>query len=366
MADQQSATPDPYTDHARPTPARGTGDPLESRIAFLSLAQLEWLADQGHFHPGPASPLAFLRLPLRRTSEARRTRAGGTLMESDPWYPHRRLDCQRLAITPLGHALRILESPTARLRLAVSRPGRAPDVRQIFVRGSLAVAAFVDPEGLRIGEPFRTATLASYLLEQVASPDLPGELEARCLVPEVFELATTLWRRLERDADEPITRSEVKALLGSRPDLDDEASDLLTAMTAARLLEGAGEHLAGDEAPLWLHTELRPWLRLVWSGHVVELERRSLADGEGCEEDEDAAVERLLFAGPHGQRILCEDLPDPAGLPVLLFSRPTLVELSQRLWHFLRGAPAGDLPRAGERQAQGAAGFAWAAGAEVN
>ena len=48
-----------------------------------------------------------------------------------------------------------------------------------------------------------------------------------------------------------------------------------------------------------------PWLRLFWSGQLLELERQ-LLPGEGLPNDED--IERLLFVGPPGERVACQHL----------------------------------------------------------
>ncbi len=306
-------------------------DLLRLRTRLLSTASLAWLADGGYFRPGESSPLAPFSGPEPWCSAAERQRAGARLLASDPFRSGARLVAQRLRLSPLGQALAVLERPEARLRIAIAEPYRPPKVLQLFLRGRLAVAGESDPEGFRLSEPLRLPALRSALADQLDASHIAPQLEALALLPEVFELLTALWKKQGRAVGEPLTEERLINLLGGLADGCDESRSLLTAMVAAELLEPRG-------AAYFLAPPLARWLDLVWSDHVLEIERQELtASGEP------GAEQRLIFAGPAGARVLCEELAgSPAGeAPVLLFQRLPRWELEQRLARHLAGGRGG-------------------------
>lgn len=303
-------------------------DPLFAGLALIPTPALEWLAEAGYVRPQVGSPLVLNTISQSWSSPVERARAGARLLERDPLSPHGRLQAQRLRLSPLGQALAVLEAPEARLRIALVTPGREPEVRQFFVRGRMAVAGYAEAGGFRLGAPVRVTALLEAVAKHLDSSHLPAEMEAFALLPEVFELLTSMWKKLDKAVDEVIQEPQLAALLGGEPALA-ESRSLLQAMVMAGLLE------CHDRA-YRLTAELRTWLKLVWSGHVVELEREWL-DAPG---DDRAASDRLLFAGALGERILCEDLAPEGGQNVLLLSRPGRWELGQRLLRLLTGVLA--------------------------
>jgi hypothetical protein len=183
------------------------------------------------------------------------------------------------------------------------------------------------------------------------------------LLPEVFELLTALWKTLGRAVDQPLTEARLLALLGGVSDGRGQGRSLLAAMVAAELLERRCD-------AYFLAPALARWLALVWSDHVVEIERLDLSRSEGSE----LTPERLIFAGPWGERVLCEELANPGAdgaAPVLLFLRLEPWELEQRLARYLSGQ--GEVgthraPAAGERgrEAERTGRLPWSAGLSVH
>lgn len=331
-----ATTSDAPVDQAR---ERNGKEALAAPSRLLSRASLEWLVDGGLFSPGPGSPLEHLRDSTHRLSARERQRAGIRLLDCDPWT-HRPLLAQRLRFSPLGQALAVLESPEARLRIALARPGRQPAVRQYFLRGRLAVAAEIDAEGVRLAEPQRAAELMKAVVAELDSSALPTSMEAMAVLPEVFELLNALWGPSGRGVGEPITLEDLSDRLGASPEAVAQASSLLAAMVDAELL-------VRREEAYFLVEKLAAWLARVWSGHVVEMERQALSrslDAADLESSTAAASElpagseqRLIFVGPPGERILCEDLVTGFRQSVLLLSRPGGWELGDRLGRLFSG-----------------------------
>lgn len=335
-------------------------DPLSGGTRLLSIASLAWLTDGGFFQPCDSSPLAPLAGPLRWCTAAERQRAGARLLASDPFRSGSRLVAQRLRLSPLGQALAVLEQPQARLRIAIAEPHRTPQLFQFFLRGRLAVRGESDPEGFRLAEPVRLSTLLAALAARLDASRLAPELEAVALLPEVFELLTALWKKLGRGVEEPLTEERLICLLGGVSDGRDEGRSLLAAMVAAGLLEKRG-------AAYFLAPSLARWLGLVWSDYVVEIERRELAEADA--DRQPAAEQRQIFAGPPGERVLCEELaaaPAGDGGRVLLFLRLQRWELEQRLARHLAGASDGGAHWALAGEAEPAQRFPWPASLSVH
>lgn len=291
------------------------GHGLESLLAAeraLPMAAVERLADLGYLRPADWSPLADLRP------------AGG-----EPPVP--------LAgdLPPSGgvaRALAVLARPATRLRLALGAPGRPSRVHHLYVGGGSAVACRRDSTALAFSRPLPLATLRAALVGRLRSAPPPPAMDAFCLLPEIFEVLSALWRRRRRRPAVPVPLAEIDGLL------DGAAPGAAPRLVAA--LENAGAvRLDGGE--LHLAETYRRWLAPVWSGHVVEMERTPLAPG-ACA---GAGTDWLLFAGPPDDRVLCEDLPYPAaaaerdepqpGGSLCLFRRLTAAKLEERLERLL-------------------------------
>lgn len=305
---------------------------------LLSFAALEWLADGNYFNARAGSPLEYLRTTTRHSSGSERQRAGARLLDRDPWT-HRPLLAQRLRFSPLGQALAVLESPEVRLRIALAHPGRLPEVVQFFLKGRLAVAAELSPEGLRLAEPIRVAELMSAVASELDNSALPRSMEAVAVLPEVFELLNALWGPGGRGVAEAITLEDLLDRLGTSAEARHQATLLLAAMVDADLL-------SRREEAYFLVDKLAAWLGRVWSGHVVEMECQALSAVTAmAPADEDAEVppgaeQRLIFVGPPGERILCEDLVTGLRQSVLLLSRLGSWELGDRLRRLFGGVSA--------------------------
>ncbi|HRC86749.1 MAG TPA: hypothetical protein PK413_14170, partial [Thermoanaerobaculia bacterium] len=232
----------------------------------------------------------------------------------------------------LGRALSVLANPEARLRIALVVPGQAPIIHSLFVRDGRAVYSESDLEGFYLSEPLATSDLVEFLLATVSSRALPRELEALCLLPEVYELSSVLWKKRGKAASDPISLREVENLLESGPHRRNAALELLGVLLEVGLIEPVGSRYFITES-------FRPWLDLVWSGQVVEIERTPLA--QPAELEAEPTGQRMIFAGPAGRRILCEDIVASAGEPLVLLTRPTRCDLKVRLSRLMRPLAAG-------------------------
>jgi hypothetical protein len=317
-----------------PKPASSSSQDLRDSFTspprLVPTATLEWLLDQGVFEPSECSPLKRQTSTLRITSADQRARAGRELLTQLGLPESTRTSSFRFRSTWLGRALAVLERPEARLRVAIAAPGAAPRVQQFYLREGRAVAGFLDLEGFCLAEPLALSDLMELLLASSSNRALPTSLDALCVLPEVYELAAVLWQRRGKSIDEPISRREVEGLLADGPERKQAALELLNVLLEVGLLEPRGTRW-------FIHDNYRPWLELVWSGHVLEIERTPLGLGES-----EALPQRLLFAGPPSQRVLCEDVVASAGEPLVLLSRLLRSDLKSRLARLLR--PAGAVP----------------------
>lgn len=315
-------------------------DPFALRPAPLPLAALEWLVARGCLTPAAGSPLAGRPAGASgaRAAAAERLRRGGVLPALPRGAEGRR---RLLASGSVGRGLAVLERPRARLRLGRGTPGGELEVAQLYATAGWAVAGFAGGEDLWVGEPFPLRSLVAYLIDELACASEAGAL---ALWPQLFQLTTALWPSRGKRADEAVSAGEVAAMLTGGPTGAERARSLLDEMTVAGLVRRGGSGVV-------LSPDYRIWLEPVWSGHVFEIEVAAMHPG--------AAAERLLFAGPSGDRVLCEDafsrralaaVPrPPAGEPpderVMIFSRPGRDEL-RTLMGGLLGALAGPQPAA--------------------
>lgn len=282
-------------------------DPFDEELRALSYAGIDWLIENAFVVPDPASPLTPRYAYRGRRSRAEREEAGAELarrgLVSRAWVPDERRT-RMVEQSSLGRALAILEQPRRLLRLGLGTPsGDSREVRLYIADGRAVVSRF-DDEGAAIGTPFSLVALLAYLAEQLAG-DHPSSDDALCLWPSLFRLATALWPECGRADDEELCAGELAALLDDDPGAT-RAHSLLTEMVHAGVAEKAGSGIV-------LSRRYRRWLEPVWSGHVFEIECARLDDGNP------AVTGRLIFAGPRGERVLCQDaasrtlLADAAG-----------------------------------------------------
>lgn len=334
-----SATQQPHLLHDRRVdPGLRNLDPIDVEPRILPRAGLEWLNDNGYINPSDESPFAFLRQEASRTSRAQRTRAAASLFASGDLLCRRRTRGGRGVVTAGGvleRSLAILERPQARLRFGISESGQLPTMREFYLCGNHLVSSFSDGETAFVGEPARLEDVLACLVRHLASPDLPAQMEMICMMPQLYELVTVLWKQQGKPLAESLSRAEVARLL---PDGDRRAAgELLASMTEAGVLRpGDRGHTL---SPAYQH-----WLGLAWSDSVFEIERGE-PDGDGWGRREQ---DRLLFVGPPGQRVLCEDVAldggkaegsasgDQPGRGVMLLSRLGGGDLIRRLATLLR------------------------------
>lgn len=326
-------------------------DPFAERTHALPLAGVDWLIEHGFLAPGPASPLAPPRAVWPRRPRREREAAGAELarrkLVSRAWMPGERR--RRLRESgPLGRGLAVLERPESRLRLGQARPDEAPTEVHLYLSDGRVAVGACDGEAVYAGEPFALEALLAYLTGELDSAGFEPGRDALCLWPMLFRLTTALWPSRGKAADEALSVGEVRKLLSDDGD-GDRARGLLSEMAAAGLVETGGGGVV-------LSPDYRRWLEPVWSGHVFEIECTRLGAGGGA-----TAVERLLFAGPTGRRVLCEDAHSDAliadaaasdddapaaegeSLPderLMVFSRPSRQELTTLVGGLLGPGPA--------------------------
>jgi hypothetical protein len=326
-------------------------DPFAERTEALPLAGVDWLIEHGFLAPGPASPLAPPRALTPRRPRREREAAGAELarrrLVSRAWMPGERR--RRLRESgPLGRGLAVLERPESRLRLGRARPGEPPEEVQLYASGGRVAAGWCEGDTVHVGEPFALEALLAQLTAELSSEALGPGRDALCLWPMLYRLTTALWPSRGKRADEALSVGEVRTLL-TGDGRGERAHGLLREMAAAGLVEAG-------RGGVVLSPAYRRWLEPVWSGHVFEIECTRLGPGGGAT----AAAERLLFAGPSGRRVLCEDAgshalladaaasgPAPAGVPeplpdeqLMVFTRPSHRELVDLVGGLLGPGPA--------------------------
>ncbi|HEX4951864.1 MAG TPA: hypothetical protein VF017_00510 [Thermoanaerobaculia bacterium] len=309
---------------------------------LLSLAGLEWLLEAGLLSPGFGSPLEPFSGPVRVTTPAQRQRAAsGFGMDPVPVSPEA-TQHPVFRASWLGRALSVLESPEARVRVATATPDRPAVVLTFYLRDGFAVLGQVDQEGFYVDRPLPVIELAERLAKGASNLALPAQMTALCVLPEVYELACVLWHRRGKSLTEPITRGELESLLEPGPGRAEAARELLGVLLEVGLLEASRARFHVSES-------YRSWLELVWSGHILEIERTPLAGSSEAE----ATPERALFAGPADRRVLCEDIVAPAGEPLVLLSRLGQGEIRDRLARLLAPRPASPVPAVATPSAAG-------------
>jgi hypothetical protein len=329
-------------------------DPFAESPHDLPLAGVDWLIEHGFLVPGPASPLTPPQSVRPRRPRRERDAAGAELarrgLVSRAWMPGERR--RRLRESgPLGRGLAVLERPESRLRLGRARPGEPPAEVHLYVAAGRVAIGYSDEQSVLAGEPFSLEALLAFLSTELDNDALGPGRDAFCLWPMLYRLTTALWPHRGKRADEALSVGEVRTLL-SGEESGDRARGLLHEMAAAGLVE-SGQY------GVMLSPDYRRWLEPVWSGHVFEIECVRLGPGGAT------GGERLLFAGPPGHRVLCEDArtsalaagaaaagspaggaeaaPAPEAMPeerLMIFSRPSHGELMTMVGGLLGPGPA--------------------------
>lgn len=324
-------------------------DPFDEELTPLSFAGIDWLIEHAFIEPGPTSPLTPQYAYRSRSSRSDREEAGAELarrgLVSRAWVPDERR-VRLVGQSALGRSLSILERPQQLLRLGLGRPDDETHEVRVYVADGRAVVCGFGPSGASIGQPFSLVALLAFLTDELDSTE-PGTAEpadgedhqpgkpsdALCVWPTLFRLATALWPESGNAPDAELRAGELAALLTDDPG-GARVRSLFAEMVAAEVAEPASTGVV-------LSPRYRRWLEPVWSGHVFEIEHARLSEGNS------AVTGRLLFAGPRGERVLCQDavsralLADAGKLQVtglhagdalpdeglMVFSRPSRDEL---------------------------------------
>jgi hypothetical protein len=131
--------------------------------------------------------------------------------------------------------------------------------------------------------------------------------------PSALKMLSLLWQDVQ-DPAQPVSRAAaVKRLVAaaSAPDVEKAVNELVR----VGLVRAQGDTLRLDPS-------VQPWLALVWSGHVLQIEHLPLS-GRTFAEVVQGTGELLLFVGPPGQRVVSLRLTGDAMLKHVQGGTPT-------------------------------------------
>ncbi len=268
-----------------PLPAHPPGSALDAAgTSLLSLATMEWLIEQGHLPPSPASPFGFLAVAPRQTTPEEQAAAA-------------KRELGRRPPASLVKALTIAAQPEARIRLTTVSPGQPPQQVTFLRRVFSVVQAGFNAEGFLFSEPMQVGELEALLVGELSSEAPSASTTDRLLAPRALALLTALWPQSGLSSVASVAGAEASAVcqrLGA-----DEA-------TARGLMDDlvASEFVKEKDAAFRLDDEWRPWLDRVWSGVLFEVEATLLPDGPFDAAQLIGRRERLVFLGPRGRRIV--------------------------------------------------------------
>jgi len=266
----------------------------------LSQAALEWLLEEGGLEVSEASPFGFLLRTPRRFSPKQRAAAAETELAARGVTPAKASPPGANGKPPgFESALRVLARPEALLRITISTPAGSPAIVSLFTRGDQGSVYYFDQDGFNVGSPVELTTVAASLEQQVQGP---GPLEGEAAVafwPSVLATLTQIWTAVKCDVAASVRRSDALARMGSPGPAEDTAGPALDELVQTGVLQATN----GD---LSIPPRYRPWLQLVWSGHLFQVNRLPLpAQGPPPAPEKG---ENLLFVGPPGRRVYCRDL----------------------------------------------------------
>lgn len=260
----------------------------------LPLAALEWLHEEGHLKPTKASPFGFLGEVKPKSSAAQRTAAAAELEAHGLSFGSGKSSKNGPLFV---RGLTILAAPEA--RITVTHVDAAPATKRVvhlFVAGAEASIGYFDEQAFYVGPATSTVEIASRLFKQLHGRAPESPLETVQVWPTQLRLVTALWAGAGNDAGASVPVKQALGLLEKAGLSAGDAKLAIGALAEAEIVAAAKDVLT--LTPGWA-----PWLRLVWSGHVLELERQ-LLPRKGLPETGD--VERLLFLGPPGERVECD------------------------------------------------------------
>jgi hypothetical protein len=194
----------------------------------------------------------------------------------------------------LEEALYVAAEPEALVRVRIVVPGAAdPATVGIVVREGRCVRFTIDGAAVELSPAGDLEELTASLAAEAAYAGPLAGQEAY-FWPSALKMLSLLWQE-SQDPAQPISRvATVKRLSSAGPAA--EAEKAIAEMVRVGLVRAEGDVLRLDPT-------VQPWLALVWSGHVLQIEHLPLA-GRVFAEAVDGTGELLLFLGPPGQRIV--------------------------------------------------------------
>ncbi|HEY7410386.1 MAG TPA: hypothetical protein VII13_06600 [Vicinamibacteria bacterium] len=245
----------------------------------LTAGAVRRLADEKRIDPGPGSPLALLL---------------GQGAVADAAAPP--------GFEDFADAVAVLERPTALVRLLATVPDKGQRSAPVLVRDGLT-ATFSLEDGAIVLAHAQTLDAFAESLPANLSYEGPLAGQGATVWPSALAVLTALWKD-KLDTSVRLPRRDVLARLGGEAD-PRAAEGMLRDIVATGAVVDDGEAVTLDE-------RLAPWLGLLWSGHVAQLEYVALGEETTLEEALDAAGETLMFVGPPGQRVRNEVLTGAA------------------------------------------------------
>jgi hypothetical protein len=194
----------------------------------------------------------------------------------------------------IEEALYIAAEPEALVRVRVLVPGATePATIGAVVRDGRCARFTIDGAAVELSPAIDLEELAASLAADAAYAGPLAGQEAY-FWPSALKMLSLLWQE-SQDPTQPISRAAtVKRLSSAGPAA--EAEKAIDEMVRVGLVRAEGDILRLDPT-------VQPWLALVWSGHVLQIEHLPLA-GRSFAEAVDGTGELLLFLGPPGQRIV--------------------------------------------------------------
>lgn len=195
----------------------------------------------------------------------------------------------------LEEALYIAAEPEALVRIQVVVPGAA-DVATVgmLVREGRTVRFTIDGGVAELTPPADLEDLAGSLAGEAAYTGPLAGHEAY-FWPSALKLLSILWQDTQ-DPARPVSRAAAVRSLSAAGSAA-EVEKAIGEMVRVGLVRAEGDSLHLDST-------VQPWLALVWSGHVLQIEYLPLPAGTAFEEAARGTGDVLLFVGPPGQRIV--------------------------------------------------------------
>lgn len=284
-------------------------------VLRLPWAALEWLCDQGLIEPSSESPIsrvldpdAWSPLPRREEAAAQLARSGAVRAAA------RSTSIGTFELEGrLASALGILEQPVLSVRVGIAEPGPRTTVFQFFLARGLAVAGQLDAHGIELLPSMTVDDFRATLLRHLDSSLLPEGMQCFSMLRPLYWLTTAFWPERGKSASAVLTDEEIAELVGDR----EEAESLLASLAAAGVVRRRGTTR--------LAAAYRRWLEMMWSGHVFEVDFQPSVEAANAATAD--IEERLLFVGPPGRRLLCQevDVPHLAGNALRREDRQLLV-----------------------------------------